>query len=82
MSFDISVVSIVLCCCVAFFAGYHVGTKHTTISPVNNYTGPIDKLIINGEVRWVAPRQDTKESAPQPTTAAARNAADTMVGVQ
>jgi hypothetical protein len=67
MSFDVQLVSVLMCIAVAFFAGYHVGTKHTVINHTSNYPGNIEKLIINGVVNQPA-RQDTIESAPQQTT--------------
>jgi hypothetical protein len=54
---------------VCFFIGYHTGSKHTVINHTNNYTGEIDKIIINGEVRWIAPQKSAEANPPQPTTA-------------
>ncbi len=58
-------ISTILISALAWWLGYVYGQKITNITTHNHYTGDIDKLIINGEVRWVSP----KRSDP-PTTSA------------
>jgi len=48
---------------------------------VSFYVGDEEFQLIfanNGTVKWRLARRDIKESAPQPTTAAAQNTADTV----
>ena len=53
--------------CVCFFAGYHAGTKRTTINRTVNYTGDFEKLIVNGQVLWQKPQEAEETQAHPPT---------------
>jgi hypothetical protein len=69
---EISIVPFLSCsiaCLVGWYCGYRYGKKNTNIYRTNNYTGDIEKLVINGEVRWIAPQKSAEANPPQPTTA-------------
>ena len=67
------VLSAMLFGALCLFIGYQYGKRNTVINHTNNYTGAIDKLVINGEVRWIAPQKSAEANQPQPTTAPAQN---------
>lgn len=55
-------------CLVGWYCGYSYGQKNTNIYHTNNYTGEIEKLVINGEVRWSAPQKSAEANPPHLTT--------------
>ena len=56
-----TIIAWVLSLLTAFWAGFSFGKKNTTISPHYNYSGPIEKLIVNGTVSPApSPKEETQ----------------------
>jgi len=56
-----------------FWAGYRYGNRNTVINHHSNYYGDFEKLIVNGELRFVAPQNNAEANQLQPTTPPAQN---------